>query len=154
MKGPNMKYRKMKLGDLFAIGELERIIFDDAWSVSSCRGALENHSVYAVVAEDDDGIAGYGFMMGTQEEAEILRVAVVPDKRRQHIGSGLLEDMLDYGDYEGYTNIFLEVRESNSAARALYEKCGFEIIGKRVDYYKNPKEDAVIMELVFTDDEE
>ncbi|MCR5767992.1 MAG: ribosomal protein S18-alanine N-acetyltransferase [Lachnospiraceae bacterium] len=148
-----MKYRKMKLSDLFRIGELERMIFNDPWSVSSCRGALENNCVYAVVAEDDDGIAGYGFMMGTQDEAEILRIAVVPEKRRNHIGSGLLEDMLDYGDYENYTNIFLEVRASNEAARALYEKNGFEIIGRRVEYYKDPKEDAIIMEFVFEDGE-
>ncbi len=148
-----MKYRKMKLSDLFKIGELERMIFKDPWSVSSCRGALENNCVYAVVAEDDDGIAGYGFMMGTQDEAEILRVAVVPEKRRQHIGSGLLEDMLDYGDYENYMNIFLEVRAGNEAALALYKKSGFETIGRRVDYYKDPKEDAIIMELVFQDEE-
>ena len=148
-----MKYRKMKLSDLFKIGELERTIFKDPWSVSSCRGALENNCVYAVVAEDDDGIAGYGFMMGTQDEAEILRVAVVPEKRRQHIGSELLEDMLDYGDYENYSNIFLEVRAGNEAALALYKKCGFEPIGRRVDYYKDPVEDAIIMELVFQDEE-
>ena len=108
-----IKYRKMKLSDLFTVGELERRIFKDPWSVNSCRGAVENPCVYAVVAEDEDGIAGYGFMMGTQDEAEILRVAVIPEKRRQHIGSDLLEDMLDHGDYEGYTNVFLEVRESN-----------------------------------------
>lgn len=144
----------MKLSDLFTIGELERRIFKEPWSVNSCRGAVENPCVYAVVAEDDDGIAGYGFMMGTQDEAEILRVAVIPEKRRQHIGSDLLEDMLDHGDYEGYTNVFLEVRESNIAARGLYERKGFEMIGKRADYYNNPKEDAVIMELVYVEEEE
>ena len=139
-----MKYRKMKLSDLFKIGELERTIFKDPWSVSSCRGALENNCVYAVVAEDDDGIAGYGFMMGTQDEAEILRVAVVPEKRRQHIGSELLEDMLDYGDYENYTNIFLEVRAGNEAALALYKKCGFVQNGLRPKYYDGV--DAILMQ--------
>lgn len=149
-----MKYRKMKLSDLFTIGELERRIFSEPWSVNSCRGAVENPCVYAVVAEDEEGIAGYGFMMGTLDEAEILRVAVIPEKRRQHIASDLIEDMLDHGDYEGYSSVFLEVRESNTAARALYEKSGFGVIGKRVDYYKDPKEDAVIMELVYIEEEE
>ncbi|MCR5324910.1 MAG: ribosomal protein S18-alanine N-acetyltransferase [Lachnospiraceae bacterium] len=149
-----MEYRKMKLSDLFTIGEMERSIFKQPWSVNSCRGAVENPCVYAVVAEDEDGIAGYGFMIGTQDEAEILRIAVLPEKRRNHIGSGLLEDMLDHGDYEGYSDIFLEVRESNTAAQALYEKAGFAMIGKRKDYYNDPKEDAVVMELVYVDEEE
>ena len=150
-----MRYREMKLADLFAVAELERRIFKDPWSVSSCRGAMENPCVYAVTAEDEDGkIAGYGFLMGTQDEAELLRIAVDPDRRRQHIGSELLEDMLDYADYEGYTAIFLEVRDSNSAAIALYHKNGFELIGKRADYYKDPVEDALIMELVIEDPDE
>ena len=149
-----MEYRTMKLSDLFTIGDMERRIFNDPWSVSSCRGALDNPCVHAVVAEDDDGIAGYGFIMGTQDEAEILRVAVDPEKRRQHIGSGLMDELLDFGDSQGYSSVFLEVRESNSAALGLYEKCGFETIGKRVDYYRNPVEDAVIMELVYTEEEE
>ena len=148
-----MKYRTMKLADLFTVGDLERRIFSDPWSVSSCRSAIENPCVYAVVAEDEDGIAGYGFLMGTQDEAEILRIAVDPDKRRRHIGSELLEEMLDYGDNEGYISFFLEVRQSNAAARGLYEKSGFELIGRRVDYYKDPVEDALIMELVFTEEE-
>ena len=91
--------------------------------------------------------------MGTQDEAEILRIAVDPDKRRKHIGSALMDELLDFGDNEGYVSIFLEVRESNEAARALYEKSGVDTIGKRVDYYRNPVEDAVIMELVYTDEE-
>ena len=148
-----MNYRNMKLGDLFRIAEMERNIFNDPWSVTSCRGALENPCVYAVVAEDDDGIAGYGFLMGTQDEAEILRIAVDPEKRRQHIGSELLDDMLDYGADEGYVNIFLEVRVGNEAAIGLYESAGFEKIGMRADYYNNPREDALIMELVFEEEE-
>ena len=91
--------------------------------------------------------------MGPQDEAEILRIAVDPDKRRRHIGSELLEEMLDYGDNEGYISFFLEVRQSNAAARGLYEESGFELIGRRVDYYKDPVEDALIMELVFTEEE-
>ena len=150
-----MRYREMKLADLFAVAELERRIFKDPWSVTSCRGAMENPCVYAVTAEDEDGkIAGYGFLMGTQDEAELLRIAVDPDKRRKHIGSELLDDMLDYADYEGYTAIFLEVRDSNSPAIALYRKNGFELIGKRADYYKDPVEDALIMELVIEDPDE
>ena len=151
-----MRYREMKLADLFAVAELERRIFQDPWSVSSCRGALENPCVYAVTAEDEeDGrIAGYGFLMGTQDEAELLRIAVDPDKRRRHIGSDLLEDMLDFADYEGYSAIFLEVRDSNRAARELYRKNGFELIGKRADYYKDPVEDALIMELLIVDPDE
>ena len=147
-----MNYRNMKLADLFRIAEMERNIFSDPWSVSSCRGALENPCVYAVVAEDEDGIAGYGFLMGTQDEAEILRIAVDPEKRRRHIGNDILEDMLDFGEFEGYINIFLEVRSGNEAAIALYKKAGFEVINKRIGYYSNPKEDAIVMELVFEDE--
>ena len=147
-----MNYRNMKLADLFRIAEMERNIFSDPWSVSSCRGALENPCVYAVVAEDEDGIAGYGFLMGTQDEAEILRIAVDPEKRRRHIGNDILEDMLDFGEFEGYINIFLEVRSGNEAAIALYKKAGFEVINKRIGYYGNPKEDAIVMELVFEDE--
>jgi len=61
--------------------------------------------------------------------------------------------MLDYGADEGYVNIFLEVRVGNEAAIGLYESAGFEKIGMRADYYNNPREDALIMELVFDEEE-
>ena len=148
-----MEIREMKLGDMFGIAGLEQRIFADAWTVSSCRSTFENPNVYSVVAEDEDGICGYGFLMFAADEAEILRIAVDEEKRRRHIGSSILEDMLEYAAEEGFLNIYLEVRQGNMAAIGMYQDAGFEPVGRRTQYYSDPDEDALIMELVFEDEE-
>ncbi|MGE3618662.1 MAG: ribosomal protein S18-alanine N-acetyltransferase, partial [Gemmatimonadales bacterium] len=78
-------------------------------------------------------------------EAEILSVAVLPEARRRGIGARLLEETLGGLEARGVRAVFLEVRESNEAARRLYEDFGFRPVGIRADYYQKPREHAVVL---------
>jgi len=90
-------------------------------------------------------IAGYIVARETAGELHINNVAVREEYRRQGIGSALLTRIVMDGKKLGATKAFLEVRAGNSAARALYERCGFSPIARRPNYYFEPKEDAVVM---------
>jgi ribosomal-protein-alanine N-acetyltransferase len=97
-----------------------------------------------LAAEQNGEIVGY---LGTQlvlDEGEILRIAVAADRRGEKIGTALLREMLALTPQ---TNIWnLDVRESNAPAQGLYRKFGFDIIGRRKHYYRDPEEDAVLMQ--------
>jgi ribosomal-protein-alanine N-acetyltransferase len=90
-------------------------------------------------------LAGYAFARVIAGEAEILNVAVLPSYRRQGVGRQLLDSILAAVTAGGAVEVFLEVRESNQAARFLYETRGFRAVGVRTDYYRKPRENAVIM---------
>jgi len=83
------------------------------------------------------------------QEAEILDLAVRQDHRRRGIASFLVQNFLDYLSHSAVQAIFLEVRESNSAAIALYRKFRFQITGRRLNYYCDPEESALLMNLLF-----
>jgi ribosomal-protein-alanine N-acetyltransferase len=92
-------------------------------------------------------IAGYIVARETTGELHINNVAVREQYRRQGIGRSLLCRILDEARRLGVTSAFLEVRSGNTAAQALYEKCGFRAIARRTNYYSDPQEDAVVMSL-------
>ena len=75
--------------------------------------------------------------------------SVAPFARRRGLGKRLLSEFLDLARARSAEAVFLEVRESNLAARRLYEKCAFLESGRRKDYYRNPKEDSVNYRLIF-----
>jgi len=97
------------------------------------------------VAAEDDVVLGYIIAHHAVDEAEILNLGVGPGERRRGIGRGLVEAMLAALREEGITTVFLEVRESNSAAQHLYALLGFVQVGRRRRYYRLPTEDAVIL---------
>jgi len=94
------------------------------------------------VAVHENQVAGFLVWRAAGEvECEILNLAVLPDFRRKGIGRALVESLLDsFG-----RDVFLEVRESNGAARELYKSLGFEEINRRPEYYKDPSEAAIVM---------
>lgn len=92
-------------------------------------------------------IAGYIVARETTGELHINNVAVREQYRRRGIGRSLLCRILDEARRLGVTSAFLEVRSGNTAAQALYEKCGFRAIARRTNYYSEPQEDAVVMSL-------
>ena len=96
------------------------------------------------VAEGMNGVVGFVVARALAgREWEILNLAVAPGERRQGIGRALLGDMLARHSGE----FFLEVRESNMLARRFYECVGFQIVTKRLQYYSNPGESAIVMKL-------
>lgn len=91
-----------------------------------------------------------GFIIGriAGDQWEIENVAVDPMKRKQGLGAGLVREFLNR-TRTGANEVFLEVRESNLAARKLYEKMGFVQVGRRKSYYQEPAEDAILLQFSF-----
>ena len=96
-------------------------------------------------APDEGGIVGYVIAQDAADEAEILNLAVAPARHRGGIGRALVERALATLARRGVRRVFLEVRESNSAARALYAALGFQEVGRRSRYYRRPVEDAIVL---------
>lgn len=98
----------------------------------------------SLVAEDQGEMQGFVIARITGDECELENVVVAEGVQRRGLGSRLMEALMDCVRKSGAARIFLEVRESNAAAHALYEKCGFQINGRRKSYYSDPAEDAVL----------
>lgn len=137
--------RTMSERDSSAVWELEKKCFSVPWSEESIRAMFSEEGYWNLTARDDGSLVGYIGMKAVLDEADITNVAVDPDRRRQGIGKMLLRGLLAKAGELGIRRIFLEVRVSNTAARALYEQAGFRTVDVRKNYYEKPKEDAYIM---------
>lgn len=117
------------------------------WTEAQYRTALlgETPRRIILVAEPGPGTVN-GFLVGSEVAGDWELENIVVDSAAQGRGLGakLLNELLDDAKNSGAHGVFLEVRSSNSAARALYEKCGFQVSGKRPGYYHNPAEDAIL----------
>ena len=133
--------------DLLAICTIESESFSDPWSERSFAEILLSPAAIFLVAarSDSSKIVGYVIALAIAHEAEILNLATAPSLRRQGVGGELLDAGLAAVDARGASDIFLEVRESNHAALALYRSRGFSPIGQRRKYYRNPVEDALVL---------
>jgi [ribosomal protein S18]-alanine N-acetyltransferase len=133
--------------DLEAITAIERASFGDPWSAADFASVLSLAHTIFLVAETAGaaGIAGYVVAVAVIDEAEILNVAVDPVLRGNGIGGQLLDAALAEVDEKGAKSVFLEVRLSNAAARALYGSRRFIEMSRRKGYYRNPPEDALVM---------
>jgi ribosomal-protein-alanine N-acetyltransferase len=103
-----------------------------------------------LVIEDHLGVQGFLIARQVESEFEIENVVVAGSARRRGFGTHLVREVLVLAHRQGAQAVFLEVRESNQAARALYEKCGFVKIGHRKRYYQNPEEAAILYRLDLT----
>jgi len=130
-----------------AIAALERVCFSTPWSEAALAEELDNPLAVFRAAVTGDTVIGYAGMHHVLEDGFITNVAVCPDCRRRGIGAALLGTLADYGREHGLSRLTLEVRETNRAARELYEKAGFISEGIRKGFYERPAEDAVIYSL-------
>jgi ribosomal-protein-alanine N-acetyltransferase len=134
--------------DLDAVVELEVLAFADPWTRQAFEAALkERHARFRVARAPDGGLTGYVIAWFVLDEAEIANLAVVPTARRRGVARALLEGIIAEAREAGIARLFLEVRESNAAARALYESRGFKPIARRARYYRKPVEDAIVLRL-------
>lgn len=132
------------------VAALEKICFSDPWSEKSVASELENPLSHWLVAMEEDKVVGYVGSQTVLGETDMMNVAVHPDHRRRGIAESLLQALVkDLKDRQSHC-LTLEVRESNASARALYEKLGFSQIGCRKNYYRNPKEDGLILRKEWT----
>lgn len=103
----------------------------------------------ALVLEEAGRVQGFVVAQTVGGEWELENIAIAPDARRRGLGTRLLGELLDMARRQGATAVFLEVRESNRAARALYDKWAFVEAGRRARYYADPEEDAVVYKFTF-----
>ena len=147
MGGP-CRVRRASFADLPAFDVLERASFADPWTPAQLQEALSWTGAVALVAEAGDGtVAGYVLGRVIVDEAEILTIATHPGARRQGIGGALLGALLAEVRQRGAHAVWLEVRLSNEAARAMYQGVGFVAAGLRKGYYRQPVEDALVLRL-------
>jgi len=138
----------MKLEDIPAVVELDKISFTLPWTERSFRFELtDNPASRCWVYELDGRIIGMIIAWLLADEAHIATISTHPEFRRQGIARNLLIYALCYMFKEGAVSSFLEVRESNTAARDMYCGLGYEETGRRKKYYKDTGEDAILMTL-------
>ena len=136
------------------VAELERICFSDPWSRQMLSEHLENECGATLVAEGADGtVLGYAGVLVILDEGYITNIAVRPAYRRQGVATELLEVFQRFAEGNHLTFLTLEVRAGNAGAQALYEKLGYEEVGRRRNYYEHPREDAVLMTKYFAGEE-
>ena len=145
----------MTADHLDEVAELERVCFPDPWSRNMLAEELDNALAAFLVALDGGGaVAGYAGLQVVLDEGYILNIAVRPDCRRQGVAGQLLQVFLNFARGNRLSFLTLEVRASNYAAIALYGSRGFRGVGRRKNYYEHPREDAVIMTLDLTGEQE
>ena len=135
----------MNDGHVSQVAQLEKLCFSDPWSENSIASELENPLALWLVAEKNGAVAGYVGSQTVMDETDMMNIAVHPDHRRQGIAEALIEALIAVLKLKGSRSLTLEVRASNENARRLYEKLGFQQAGIRKNYYRNPREDAIIL---------
>ena len=136
---------RMTEEDVAAVATLEEENFSRPWSYDAFYKTLSDENYIVIIAKDTDALLGYCVLLCTGEEADITNVCTAPAARGKGIATGMLAELMEVGESRGVNEFFLEVRESNTPARALYTKLGFEEIGLRKNYYEEPREHAVLM---------
>ena len=136
---------KMTSAHIEEIAKLEKECFSTPWSEDGLKSELDNNFARFFVAFSEEKIAGYIGSHNVLGEVYITNVAVFPEFRRNGVGKALVEFLVNDMKAENAEFVTLEVRKSNQNAISLYEKCGFEKVGERRNFYEKPIEDAILM---------
>lgn len=134
--------------DVYAMAHIEHAAFSDPWPASGFRELLAASAARVTIAERAGTVVGYTVMIVAADEAELANIAVRDTERGEGLGRRLLDAALAAAVGEGVLSVYLEVRESNTAARGLYTSVGFLTSGRRARYYDKPTEDALLMRWV------
>ncbi len=140
-----MRILNMNAQHVVQVAELEKLCFSDPWSENSIASELTNSLSFWLVAEEKGMVLGYVGSQTVLGETDMMNIAVHPDYRRRGIAVFLVEALIGGLKERGSHCLTLEVRESNAPAKALYASQGFIQIGLRKNYYRNPRENAVIL---------
>lgn len=142
-----LELRRLELHDLNEIERIERASYPTPWSRSMFAGELAKPSSLSLGAFDPETgrLLGYLVISRYVDAWHVMNVAVSPEDRRRGIATTLLEHLFEVTSTDERRGYTLEVRVSNTAAIALYERLGFEARGMRRGYYTDNREDALIM---------
>ena len=141
----DVSVRRLDESMLDGAAELERLCFSSPWSREALKLLCSDGAVGFAAVDTNGKVVAYGGMMCVLDEGQITNIATHPDFRRRGFGLSIVNALLDYGRDNGINLFSLEVRESNSAAIALYEGLGFVGVGLRKNFYSSPTENAVVM---------
>lgn len=131
--------------DAQALATISGESLDLAWNTKDFLDAISSQQAGVYVAEDDVGLCGYVVLYHAADEGEVPSVAVSARARKCGIANGMMKEAFSYAATQGVKKVFLEVRESNTAARALYDGLGFLQVSVRKNFYTNPTEDACLL---------
>jgi ribosomal-protein-alanine N-acetyltransferase len=154
-----VKIRKATVDDIPLMIELDRTSATSAhWTEPQYRGLLSPERLVLVASNDEaphapiikENLLGFIVALHIAPDWELENIVVLLGARRMGIGKRLLDALLASARKTNSEAVFLEVRESNEAARLFYEKSGFIQSGRRKSYYSNPLEDAVLYRLALT----
>ena len=137
--------RTLGRGDASVLAVLEKECFSCPWSEKALEDTLILGQGTGVVALHDGDVAAYGGMVIALDEAEITNVATTEAHRGKGYAKAVMCELFRVAHERGCVSMSLEVRESNSAAISLYEGLGFENLGRRPNFYRFPREAAIIM---------
>ena len=140
-----MRIRPMTKEDCEQVASIEAVSFSMPWSKKAFTETVEKQNFRYYVAENDGEILGYCGFLYVLDEAEIPNVCVKASARQKGVGKQMMTVLIDEARELGIAVLYLEVRESNMAARKLYEVLGFEENGIRKNFYEQPAENAVLM---------
>ena len=141
----NLTITSMTEQHIPTLAELERLCFSTPWTEQGLREELDNRTAHFLVAQSGDEVVGYIGMFVVCESCYVSDIAVFPQYRRQGAASALITRAASDAAELGAESISLEVRPSNEAAVALYRSLGFDDVGLRKHFYREPDEDALIM---------
>ena len=142
----NIKIMPMTIEHLEGVMHIEKLSFPHPWSEKALIKEIESNQLarYMVITQGDKVIA-FGGMWLIMDEAHITNIAVHPQHRGQGIGNLLMDALIRVAQREGIFQLTLEVRATNDPAIKLYQKYGFEVVGRRKGYYEDDGEDALVM---------
>ena len=148
VEGAAFRLRPLREADLARVMEIEKACFSTPWKESTFRGLLRRMDTDLVGAEDEElRLLGYAVCWTVVDQSELGNVAVAEEARGAGVGRALVEAIVERVRARDSRECFLEVRESNVVAQALYHDMGFEVVGRRRAYYALPTEDALVMRL-------
>ena len=137
----------MEQAHVLQVAELEKLCFSMPWSENAISGELTNPLSLWIVAIEAGKVVGYVGSQSVMGEADMMNLAVQPEYRRKGIGRGLVQTLVHRLSKNGVYSLTLEVRASNETSITLYRNLGFAQVGRRPNYYTNPREDALILRL-------
>lgn len=141
-----LEIRSLREADLDAVLAIENASFTTPWRRVTFEGLLRRTDTDLLAATLPDGrLVGYAALWTVVDQSELGNVAVAPDGRGRGVGRRLVQEGMRRVAARGSRECFLEVRESNQGAQALYRSLGYQTVGRRRRYYRDPVEDALVM---------